>query len=231
MGAENGKDKPLEEMVYEKLKDAILTNKLPPNCQLVERDIARFLNVSRTPVRVALRLLERDGLVAIIPNKGAYVHQGTYDEIAAAFAVRLVLERTSAGLAASRIGDGKLAELRRILEAERKAYEEGDRVEAYRLGATFHNTIAEASGNQYLAQYVQDIVEKTERYNIFYMLNDPHPSYRFATPDEHEKIMAGLEKRDPAEAEEAMASHVKSMQKQLKLFPFCSPADLSQIVD
>ncbi len=231
MGVENGRDKPLEEVVYEKLKNAILTNKLPPNCQLVERDIARFLNVSRTPVRVALRLLERDGLVAIIPNRGAYVHQGTYDELVAAFAVRLVLERTSAGLAASRIQEAQLAKLRRILEAERKAYEEGDRVEAYRLGATFHNTIAEVSGNQYLAQYVQDIVEKTERYNIFYMLNDPHPSYRFATPDEHERIMTALEKRDPSEAEDAMASHVRSMQLQLKVFPFCPPADLSQITD
>ncbi|MGE5543016.1 MAG: GntR family transcriptional regulator [Bacillota bacterium] len=231
MGIDNGRGKPLEDIVYEKLKNAILTSQLPPNCQLVERDIAKFLNVSRTPVRAALKLLEKDGLVAIIPNKGAYVHQETYDEIKAAFAVRLALEKMSVRLAAARIGDAEISALRRDLEAERDAYLKGDRVEAYRLGARFHNRIAELSGNPYLAQYVGDIVEKTERYNIFYLLNDPQPSYAYVTPDEHQAILRSLEAREPDSAEGAMSSHVESMERQLKLFPFHSPANLSRIFE
>ncbi len=212
--------KTLDDIVYEKLKKAIMLNKFPPNYKLVESEIADILNVSRTPVHTALKLLERDGLLAIIPNKGAFVTKKTYDEIKDAFAVRVEIEKMSVRIASERASHEDIERLEQILEKEKNAYMVKNRAEAYTLGADFHKAIAKITGNKCLYNYVKDIIIKTDIYDVFYILNDPMLEKQYFTPDQHHDILEALRQKDASKSVKAIEEHIKSTEAQLNLISY-----------
>ena len=207
----------LDDIVYEKLKKAITLKKFPPSYKLVEKEIADTMKVSRTPVHTAIKLLERDGLLTIIPNKGAYVTKRTYDEIEDAFAIRVNLEKMYARLAATNITEQDIEELRKILEKESKAYSLNNRVEAYTVGAEFHMKIADISGNSILVKYINNIMVETNTYDVFYTLNDPKLEKEYYTPKQHYDILDALIRKDVAKSEKVMEYHILSTETQLNL--------------
>lgn len=223
--------KSLDDIVYEKLKKAIILQKFPPNTKLVESELADILKVSRTPVHTALKLLEKDGLLAIVPNKGAFVTKKTYDEVEEAFAVRVELEKMSARLAAKNINEVDIIELREILDKEEQAYKRNKRIEAYTIGAEFHKKIAKISGNKCLMKFVNDIVLITNRYDVFYILNDPMLEKEYFTPKQHYDILAALIMKDASKAERAMETHILSTEAQLNLVYFEEENDLESLLN
>ncbi|MBP0726101.1 GntR family transcriptional regulator [Bacillus sp. RG28] len=205
----------MEELVYSKLKLSIYNRFIRPGSQLVEAAIASKLNVSRTPVRAAIKKLEHEGYVQVIPNRGAFVIKPTAEEMKDAYSVRLLLEKQSAGLAAERISKEDIERLYKLIDEEKRTFDHLDTDNYYKMNDSFHFIIAEASQNKLLLEYVKDIVSRT---TIYVVLFDPLDKLKKnPSIDEHIAIVRALESRNKLEAEKAMEKHLTSVIAGLKL--------------
>lgn len=111
--------KPLREVVIENIRDAILSGDFPAGMRLTELQLADEMGVSRTPIREAIRNLEQEGLVVMIPRRGAYVADVSIHDINEVYEIRTALETLAAGLAAERIEDSEIEEMDKYLIATR----------------------------------------------------------------------------------------------------------------
>ena len=118
--------KPLRELVCEHIRDAIINGVFAPGERLMEIQMADEMGVSRTPVREAIRKLEMEGFVVMIPRRGTYVSNMSIRDINDVYEIRISLDTLAAGLAAERISDEELEELQRLLVKVGNAIEEND---------------------------------------------------------------------------------------------------------
>ena len=205
----------MEDFVYQKLKNAIYKRYIRPNSQLVENTIGEQMGVSRTPVRGAIKRLVYEGFVRLVPNKGAFVIQPTAFEIKQAFDVRIILETMSAELACNNIKTGDVLNLKRLIQEEKKIFQKKDLNSYYSVNDNFHLTIAKASGNSILLQYVQDIINRT---NVYLILFDPFYQREInPSMNEHSRIVEALSSRDAGEAKKSMELHLNSALKGMRL--------------
>jgi DNA-binding GntR family transcriptional regulator len=209
------KNNNLDDIVYEKLKEAIILNKFPPNYKIVESEIARKMNVSRTPVHIAIKLLEKDGLLTLIRNKGAVVKHITYKDIKDAFALRVELERITVKLAINKINEKHIKILEEYIKQEEEAYKSNNRHKAYLLASKFHKKIAEISGNNFLFRNVNDIVDKTDYFDIFFIIDDPELNKKYDSPIEHSNILNALKSKQINRAVQLMEDNIKNTEKKL----------------
>ncbi len=193
--------------VYQELRHRIITKQLKPGQRLPEVNIAVQMGVSRTPVREALRRLASEGLVLIIPNSGARLASPTRREMEDTYAVREQLECISVAIAATRISERNLRRLEDAILEEEKAFEEKNLELYLEVNENFHRIIADASGNRVLAEFVENILARTNAYVVFY---DPfydivdNPSI-----DQHKAIAQALKERDREKAVDLMREHLK----------------------
>ena len=154
----------LTEQAFDSIKRRIIQLDLPPGQRFTESQLASDLGLSKTPVREALARLERDGLVELIARSGYRVSDVTLKDARDLLAVRALLETEAAGLAAARIGDGK--QLQALNELCRITYDPSDRSSIARFleaNTEFHATVAEAGGNERLADMLRTILDQLER--------------------------------------------------------------------
>ena len=195
-------------------KNAIRRRYIKQGSQLVEDSLAQNLGVSRTPVRSAIRRLEADGLVNSIPNRGAFVITPTLKEIEETFLVRGHLEEMAARLAAETITPGQIAILNELVEKEAVIFENQDLDEYYLGNDTFHHKIAEFSDNSVLTSHVATLLDRTR---IFLILFDPFSKLSISPSlNDHQNIIAALERHDPDGAAQAVATHIRSSIDKLK---------------
>lgn len=201
-------EKSNEEYVYQKLKNAIVKRYIKQGTKLVETALAKQLNVSRTPVRSAIRRLAYEGFATYETNKGVCVIEPTIEEIKGTFFVRTQLEKAAVRLAADNISPRDLLQLQSCLDEEVQIFEHRDIDEYYRINDAIHLTIARASGNAVLTRYIEELLNRTKIYLILY---DPF----FSMPinpsiHEHQQVVESLKTKDPAAAEKAMEIHLSS---------------------
>ena len=115
-----------ENIAYQKIKDAIRDKSILPGRKLSEAALGEILGMSRTPVRAALKRLEFQGYVKIVPNKGAYVIEPSIEEIDNTYVVRIAMEQLSIALLIENLTDEKIAELEKSIENEQRVYESND---------------------------------------------------------------------------------------------------------
>lgn len=203
-----------EDTVYLKIKNAIRKRYIKQGSQLVEGSLAQNLGVSRTPVRSAIRRLEADGLVNTIPNRGAFVITPTLKEIEETFLVRSNLEEMAARLTAATITPGQVAILTELIDREKIIFENQDLDEYYLVNDSFHQRIAEFSGNSVLTSHVITLLDKTR---IFLILFDPFSKLSISPSlDDHRNIVNALEQHDKEGAAQAVAIHLRSSIDNLK---------------
>ena len=186
--------------VYQELRHRIITKQLKPGQRLPEVNIAVQLAVSRTPVREALRRLASEGLVLIIPNSGARLASPTQREMEDTFAVREQLESIAVAIAATRISERNLRRLEDAILEEEKAFQEKNLELFLEINENFHRIIAESSGNRVLAEFVENILARTNAYVVFY-----EPFY-----DMEENPGIAQRKKDGEKAGEHMGEPVES---------------------
>jgi len=204
--------KPLRELVYESLREAIMLGRLRPGERLMEVQLAEEMGVSRTPVREAIRKLELDGFVIMVPRKGAYVAGITLKDIADVFEVRAALEGMAAGLAAERITDEELDQLERSL-VQISESNTGENINAVVEGdAVFHNIIYQASRNQQLVQIITHLQEQIHRFRMT-SLSQPGRT-KFAL-DEHKKIVEAISDRNVELAQALAREHIENAEQSL----------------
>lgn len=142
----------LQQDVVQQLRQRIVEGVLVPGAKLNERELSEWLQVSRTPLREALRMLAAEGLVELLPNRGAVVAQMSTQDVSDSFEVIAGLEAQAGELAAVRITPAALAEIRASHYEMLAAYTRRDLPTYYRLNATIHAHINAAAGNRVLTQ-------------------------------------------------------------------------------
>ncbi|WP_406316394.1 GntR family transcriptional regulator [Streptosporangium sp. NBC_01639] len=193
----------LRDRVYETLKRRIVEAELRPGRRLVERDLAAELDVSRIPLREALRLLSAEGLVVIVPNRGALVSPFTPADIRDLFDVRESLEVLAARLAAEQADADGLTRLRECLARARDAVRRGDRRDIVTANAGFHAEIVEMSGNALLGTLMRPLDAQLRR--LFHLTSDRDPGRQCA---EHEELYAAIADGDADRAAACALRHV-----------------------
>lgn len=200
--------------VYNQLKKKIFEKTLVSGQRLPEVAIAKELQVSRTPVREALRRLENEGLVQIIPGWGACLASPTKQEIIDTYEVREDLELMAIRKAAKNITPLQLCRLQEQIDAERKTFAERNLEQYLTVNDNFHIIIAESSGNSTLVNYIKNILSRTFVQMIFFESFfdfDSNPSL-----EEHITLLDALKKHDEQESIRLMREHLRLSMQGLK---------------
>lgn len=213
---EEYQDRSLSGRVFQKLREDILNGKYKENDELRENTIGRELGVSRTPVREALRQLELEGLVTIIPNRGAYVTGISQKDIWDIYMVRSHLEGLCARLAAEHITEEQLDELEEtlMLSEFQMNRESGFNVQQVTaLDGRFHAVLYEASGSRILSHVLTDFHNyvKMARKSSIVSEERARKSIR-----EHRQILRAIRERDAEMAEQLANEHILHVMQNLK---------------
>ncbi len=197
--------RPLREIVYEELKRQILVGEISPGTRMMEVELADVMGVSRTPVREAIRKLEKEGLVSIEPRKGAYASNISIKDMVDVLEVRQGLEEMASMLAAGRITETQKEELLTILSNYRKAVEAANIEEIIKYDEDFHSKIISISGNKTLEQVFSTVQELALRFRYIYY--DDFNRYE-NMPREHQMIEEAIMSGDAEKARIAAGEHV-----------------------
>ncbi len=196
---------PLRDVVFNTLKDGILTGRFRPGERLLENQLAEELGVSRTPIREALRMLEIENLVDLIPRKGAQVKEMSEKDIKDVLEIRKVLEELAAGLAAENITKQEINSLKKANMDFINAFDNGDREAVLEADTRFHDIIFKATKNDKLIQIISNISIQIFRYRITYLklLSD------VSVPNQHHiELIKAFERRDAARARAISREHI-----------------------
>lgn len=201
---------PLRDVVFNTLRQAILTGDLKPGERLMEIHLANKLGVSRTPIREAIRKLELEGLVTMIPRRGAEVAQITEKSMSDVLEVRRAVDALCVELACERISDEALEALKEACGGFEEAVKSGDVKKIAQADVAFHDIIVKATGNQRLVQLVNTLSEQMYRYRFEYIKD---VSQHGSLVEEHRIIYESLLKKDKETASEAAKLHIDNQEK------------------
>ena len=202
----------IKSTIYKYIRSLILTGQLKQGDRIPEAAIAAALNVSKTPVREAIRQLEKDNLVTIEPRKGAYVSDISAEDFDSMMIVREPLEGLATYLATINMSDEELTEVRRAADACEKAIASGNQEELTKADTHFHNVITHGSGNTYLINLCQDLQEKVTRFRYIYFKSSKRAE---EIVNEHKLIVDAMEKRDAEEARGYSIEHINNLRKSI----------------
>lgn len=204
--------KPLREVVFDSLREAIINGTLRPGERLMEIQLAEELGVSRTPVREAIRKLELEGFVVMVPRKGAYVAGISLKDIADVFEVRACLESLASGLAAERITNEEMEDLERILVRKAEIIAQGDLPAFVESDTQFHDSLYQCSRNQRLIQMLNNLQDEIQRFRSVSLAFPGRPQEAL---EEHRKIVEALAERNISEAQAAAWDHIERAENSL----------------
>ena len=196
---------PLRDVVFNTLRQAILRGELKPGERLMEIQLANKLGVSRTPIREAIRKLELEGLVLMIPRKGAEVADITEKSLRDVLEVRKALEELAVQLTCDKITKEQIRELEQAAEQFKKTLKSNDITEIAEADVRFHDIIYLATDNQKLILLLNNLIEQMYRYRIEYLKRADKYSQLLA---EHEEIIRHIEKKQKKEAAEIVCKHI-----------------------
>ncbi|MCD7739478.1 MAG: GntR family transcriptional regulator [Lachnospiraceae bacterium] len=209
---------PLRDEVFNTLRQAILTGELKPGERLMEIHLANRLGVSRTPVREAIRKLELEGLVTMIPRRGAEVAQITEQSLKDVLEVRRCLDALCAELACDRISSEQLGRLKAACGDFERAVKAGDARVIAQKDVQLHDIILEATGNRRLIQMVNNLAEQMYRYRFEY-IKDYTMHGRLI--EEHRALYEAIRQKDRETARKIAMLHIDnqmtSIARQLNL--------------
>ena len=204
---------PLRDVVFNTLRQAILTGELKPGERLMEIPLANKLGVSRTPVREAIRKLELEGLVLMIPRKGAEVAEITRQDMEDVLEVRTALEELAVKDACDHITDAQLSELKKASNEFKKALLEGkDLVTCADADMHFHDVILSATNNRRLIQMLNNLSEQMYRYRMEYLKDERTHKTLI---EEHDAIRRALKKHDKVKAGAAIRVHIDNQKRSI----------------
>ncbi len=202
--------RPLREIVYEELKMQILKGQIVPGTRMMEVEMAEEMGVSRTPIREAIRKLEKEGLVTIEPRKGAYASQISTKDMVDILEVRQNMEGLAAHYAALRMNDDQKKKLAEIADAYNKAVVENNTPDMIKYDTAFHHLIVEGSGNKMLVHMIEQLQELVLRFRYLY-----YDDFKRAEkmPREHKVIYEAILTGDTDKARKAADVHIDRLKK------------------
>ncbi|XVG95719.1 GntR family transcriptional regulator [Eubacteriales bacterium KG127] len=201
----------LRESVYSKIKKKILVGDMKPGTRIVEANLAESLGVSRTPVREAIRQLEKEGMVTVIePRRGCYISNVSVKDMVDILEVREELDALAASLAAGRASEEEIQEMEKVSGLYREAIYENDTENIIKFDEMFHKMIVAASGNKSLIAVSKTIQDMALRFRYIYY--DNFSRYE-NMPFEHRHILEAIRGGDREKAKEIAKDHVEKLKK------------------
>ena len=203
------------QLAYDSIKNDIVTQKLKPGSFISEAEYAEKIGISRTPVREALKMLEKEGLLDIYPRKGAQIKSLTLEDIlqihdAAEAMECMVISRVAGEVARGQIAAGELARIRELLRQMDAHLEKGNLSKWVQCDQTFHQQLIELCRNRHLAQFAHDA---RNRMNMTLWFITPKYADRAISTRDHKVILEAVEAGDAAAAGEAIKDHISSVRR------------------
>jgi DNA-binding GntR family transcriptional regulator len=197
--------KPIRDIVYEQLRKAILAGNIKPGERIIEKEYADKLNISRTPVREALRKLEIEGFVEYIPRKGVIAKGFSFKDIIEIYEIRRALETLAVKHVIENIDDAYIDALRDIVKQVDVLEEKGDIEGVFNICKNFHETILKASSMPRLVNMINTLQEYLERFRRVTMSKS---SRRLMVIQEHKEILQAIIDKDVERAQELTNEHI-----------------------
>ncbi len=204
--------KPLRDIVSDAIRQAIIDGTFSPGERLMEIQLADEMGVSRTPVREAIRRLEMEGFVVMIPRRGTYVADISIRDIAEIYEIRISLDILAAGLAAERITDEEIEQLNRLLVEIAGHVKRGDMERIVEADTAFHDVLYTASRNKRLKNTINNLREQLTGIRGRSL---SQPGRLAKTAEEHRVLVESIAARDVERAQEAARVHIENAQQTL----------------
>lgn len=202
--------KPLREVVSEALREAIVAGVLQPGERLMEIQLAEELGVSRTPVREAIRKLELEGFVVMVPRRGTYVADLSIKDINEVFEIRTSLDVLAAGLAAERITEEELEQMERLLVEIGEYIDKEDIEKIVEVDTKFHDILYRASRNDRLVGIIFNLREQFTRFRT---VSIAYPGRQKNTLEEHRKLLEAIAQRNVDMAQQLAREHMENAEQ------------------
>ncbi len=206
---------PLPDKIADFVRESIIVGKLKPGEKISEAKLADELHISRTPIREAIRMLESEGFVSIIPRRGTIVSELSLEDVYEYFQVKACLEGFAAEGVAATVGERELNKLRRLNEEEMKAINNGDFVQYLKIHEEFHQAFLQRAKNRKLLDLIQHMgyhIRRLER--IF----NEHPEIFVVCSKTHKDLIAAFEARDGQKAREIVERNILHIAENLKRY-------------
>jgi DNA-binding GntR family transcriptional regulator len=197
----------LHEQAAQRLRQMLVEGDIAPGAKLNERELCEVLRVSRTPLREAIKMLAAEGLVELVPRRGAIAVSLDESDVLNTFEVMAGLEALSGELAAQRITDAELAEIRAMHFEMLAAYTRADLSGYYRINAQIHRAINEAAKNPVLTATYNQVNARLQA--LRFRSNQDGAKWKRAVK-EHEKMIEALAARDTAEIRQVLLTHLQN---------------------
>ena len=195
----------LHDAVLNQLRDMIIEGRLPPGSRINEGQVGASLGVSRTPLREAIKTLASEGLIEIIPAKGAIVRRFTENDIREVLEVLKTLEQAAARLACLRATEAEIAGIRKLHDEMMARYAVRDRLSYFKLNQSIHSAIVRAADNAMLLETHEMLQARIKRIRF---VGNETPDRWAAAVAEHEEMIAALVKRDANALAEVLGRHL-----------------------
>ncbi len=200
----------LRDRVYEILKKSIIFQEISPGEKIDEEAIAKQLGVSRTPIRETLCRLENEGMVKIVPRRGAFVVKHSREKIAEILTVREVLEGFAARLAVDHVNEKTIERMRSLFNGFSELNIRDRSRDYTQADLEFHNLIIKTSRNNLLISLMDTLNNHIQMLRLQTFSLDGRPEHSMV---EHAHIIESLEKKDPSSAESLMRKHIRNVRE------------------
>ncbi|MGB3537174.1 MAG: GntR family transcriptional regulator [Mesorhizobium sp.] len=215
----NGRTEVSTQQIVERVWLSIAERRLRPGVQLKEEQLASIFDVSRARIRQALAALQRDGLVTIVPNRGAFVCKPSVDEARDVFFVRRAVEKRVVERLCTAISKAEIELLRSHVAKEKIASEKDVTTDIIKLSGGFHLLLAQIVGSDFLFGTMRDLIARTSLITAVY-----RNTSRFnCGPDEHADIVEAISKGDAEKAIRLMSHHLEHVESELDLSELRNP--------
>ena len=197
----------LHEQVAQRLRQMLVEGRIAPGAKLNERELAELLNVSRTPLREGIKMLAAEGLVELLPNRGAIAVSLSEADVLNTFEVMAGLEAQAGELAAERITPAELAEIQAMQFEMMAAYTRGDLSAYYAINSRIHTAISAAAKNPVLTTVYKQVNARLQA--LRFRSNQDGEKWKRAVK-EHEKMVEALAAHDGAAMREVLLTHLRN---------------------
>ena len=204
--------KPLREIVLETMREAILQQVIKPGERLMESKLADEMGVSRTPIREAIRQLELEGYLIMVPRKGAYVAEISLKDIYEVYEIRTALEILASGLAAERATPQEIEQMERCIYRESSVLNTEDIIKTVEVDTELHSLIYQASRNDRLMAILNKLREQIYRMRV---VSTALPGRRVKSLGYHRDLVEAISQRDIERAEKIAGEHMRLAEQSL----------------
>ncbi|HHW01406.1 MAG TPA: GntR family transcriptional regulator [Thermoanaerobacterales bacterium] len=208
--------KPIRDLIFESIRKAIFDGELKPGDRLVEKELAEKMQVSRTPIREALRKLETEGLIKHVPRKGVVVKGFTPDDIIEIYSIRQALEALAITYTVKNITEAEIKKLKALLERMSELTEEDDTTNLFNTSQEFNEILIRSCRMPRLIKLINTYQEYLERFRVVTMGKKER---KLSALKDHREILQAVIDRDAARAKQMVENHLQgALEAYLKTF-------------